>query len=132
MAQGSALKAIAEKLSISELTVRKHLQNIRNVLQVHNAAAILNAVHRGQVMQSSPLRLTQRGMEVFTLILMGMSMKQIAVELGISFSCVRRHKEKMLLCNQCTTINELIAKHYGHTEENSADILNRGPKAKMP
>ncbi len=63
-------------------------------------------------MQASPLRLTSRGSEVFTRILKGMSTKEVAENLGMSTSCVRRHKEKMLLQNNCGTMRELIARHY--------------------
>lgn len=120
---GSDIKSHCEKTFHFRGNGTQHLQNIRKVIQMHNAAAMLNALHREQVMQNSPLRLTPRGVEASTLIFTGMSIKQAAVELGISFSCARRHKEKMLLCNRCNTINELSAKHCGHTKGNSAEIL---------
>ena len=63
-------------------------------------------------MQTSPLRLTPRGSEVFSRILKGLSTKEAAENLGMSTSCVRRHKEKMLLQNNCGTMRELIARHY--------------------
>lgn len=67
-------------------------------------------------MQASPLRLTPRGLEVFMDILKGLSTKEVAENLGMSTSCVRRHKEKMLLQNNCGTMMELIARHYAQNE----------------
>lgn len=58
------------------------------------------------------LKLTPRGTEVFRLLLEGVSDKQIAERLGISYSGVRRHKEKMLLMNDCNTVLELDSKYY--------------------
>ena len=66
------------------------------------------------------LKLSPRGKEVFTLILEGLSVKQIALRLGISYSGVRRHKEKMLLANDCNTMLELIAKLRSASEEKQA------------
>lgn len=63
------------------------------------------------------IRLTRRGSEVFTLILDGVGNKQIAEQLGITYSAVRRHREKMLLCNGCESMNELIAKYFGNTPD---------------
>ena len=61
------------------------------------------------------IKLTPRGAEVFFLTLTGEDDKSIATKMGISYSCVRRHKEKMLMVNNCTTILELISKYYGNT-----------------
>ena len=58
------------------------------------------------------IKLTPRGAEVFRRILQGASDRQIAEHLGISYSGVRRHKEKMLLANGCEFMRELIARYY--------------------
>lgn len=62
---------------------------------------------------SAGLRLSQRGVKVFAFILDGMNTMQIAKRLGISYSGVRRHREKMLRDNHCVTMSELIALHHG-------------------
>ncbi|OUO52144.1 hypothetical protein B5F76_08055 [Desulfovibrio sp. An276] len=49
----------------------------------------------------------------------GWSGKQISNHLGISKSAVRRHKEKMLLDNDCKTIIELISKCYANNSLNT-------------
>lgn len=67
-------------------------------------------------MRASPLRLTPRGLEVFMHILKGLSTKEVAENLGMSTSCVRRHKEKMLLQNNCGTMLELITRHYAQND----------------
>lgn len=58
------------------------------------------------------LILTPRGAEVLQLSVTGMSGREIGKKLGISFSAVKRHKEKMLLANSCTSIQDLIAVYY--------------------
>ena len=56
------------------------------------------------------LRLTPRGKEVFNLIMEGLTIAEIAERLGISYSGVLRHREKMLLQNDCHSMPELVAK----------------------
>jgi len=63
---------------------------------------------------SKNIKLTPRGAEVFFLTLNGVDDKSIASKMGISYSCVRRHKEKILMVNNCTTILELISKYHGN------------------
>lgn len=65
---GSDIKSHCEKTFHFRGNGTQHLQNIRKVIQMHNAAAMLNALHREQVMQNSPLRLTPRGVEASALI----------------------------------------------------------------
>ena len=59
------------------------------------------------------IKLTPRGKEVFLLVLDGFKTDQIACQLGISRSGVRRHRENMLQDNGCESMIELIAKYYG-------------------
>lgn len=79
---------------------------------------LFNSKHESAI---SGLELTPRGKEVFCLMLDGLSDAQIAERLGISYSGVRRHKEKMLLVNGCTTVLELIAKNYAGIESMTAE-----------
>lgn len=79
---------------------------------MHNSIEVLHAVGGKSDNVLDGLRFTPRGKEVFRLMLEGLSDKQIAVRLGISYSGVRRHKEKMLLVNGCASILELIAKYH--------------------
>jgi DNA-binding CsgD family transcriptional regulator len=58
------------------------------------------------------VRLTPRGGEVLRLVLRGYTDRRIADAMGMSLSGVRRHKEKMLLQNDCVSMLELIAKHH--------------------
>ena len=78
---------------------------------MHTSIEMLQAINKGSESKLSSIRLTPRGTEVFELIIKGLSDKQIGEHLGMSYSGVRRHKEKMLLGNNCTTILELIAKY---------------------
>ena len=83
-----------------------------------NSVEMLNALTADP--NGSPaagIRLSPRGKEVFQLILKGLSDRQIGECLGISYSGVRRHKEKMLLANSCSTVLELIAKNRGESED---------------
>lgn len=66
------------------------------------------------------IKLTPRGKEVFQLIIKGLNDREIGEYLNISYSGVRRHKEKMLFANECESILELISKYYTNcTGENS-------------
>lgn len=67
------------------------------------------------------IKLTPRGKEVFQLILEGLGDKQIGERLGISYSGVRRHKEKMLINNSCESMLELISKYYATRTEKSSN-----------
>jgi DNA-binding CsgD family transcriptional regulator len=66
--------------------------------------------------KASSIKLTPRGREVFMLILKGITDKHIASLMGISYSAVRRHKEKMLFQNDCYSMLELISKHYARPD----------------
>lgn len=63
------------------------------------------------------LKLTPRGKEVFELIMRGLTIAQIAERMDISYSGVLRHREKMLLENNCRTMLELVAKYLGNGED---------------
>lgn len=60
----------------------------------------------------STIQLTPRGKEVFELAMQGLSIKKISECLGISYSGVLRHREKMFLQNDCSSMQELIAKYH--------------------
>lgn len=99
-------------MSIRRETVYLHLAAIRKMLGAHNSIEMLQAMHNVNGFNPNSLKLTPRGTEVFCLILAGLSDKRIGERLGISYSGVRRHKEKMLLGNGCETMLELVAKYY--------------------
>lgn len=65
------------------------------------------------LLATHPIKLTPRGAEVFRLSLKGLNTTQIAKNLNMTRSGVRRHREKMLLANGCSSMLELIAKYYG-------------------
>jgi DNA-binding CsgD family transcriptional regulator len=56
------------------------------------------------------VKLTPRGEEVLRLTMARMTNRQISEHFGISFSGVRRHKERMCLQNDCS-ISELIVRY---------------------
>ncbi|MDR1112899.1 MAG: hypothetical protein LBL18_03985 [Bacteroidales bacterium] len=59
------------------------------------------------------LRFTPRGKEVFALMLRGFGQREIGAWMGMSGSGVKRHKEKMLLQNDCNSMAELLLKYHG-------------------
>lgn len=69
------------------------------------------------------LRFSPRGKEVFLLLKEGLTHKRIAERLGMSVNGVKRHKEKMLLQNNCKSMLKLIAKYNG-TEGEKEEIEN--------
>ncbi len=116
---------MARELSIRRVIIYLHLANIRKRIGAQNSIEMLHMIRSATAATSHGLKFTPRGKEVFRLILEGNSDKQIGIRLGISYSGVRRHKEKMLLLNGCGTILELVAKYY----ENCTLEVNKPPGA---
>ncbi len=79
---------------------------------MHSSLEILSALYDNENLSFENLVLTPRGTKVFELILKGHTIEEIALELGMSYSGVRRHKEKMILANNCSTMKELVSKYY--------------------
>jgi DNA-binding CsgD family transcriptional regulator len=63
------------------------------------------------------VRLTPRGKEVLRLTMARMTDRQISEHMCISRSGVRRHKEKMLLQNDCESMPELMARYRAVNDE---------------
>jgi len=84
---------------------------IRKKLGAHNNREMLHLLQKTPEHALSTLRFTQRGREVFVLIMQGMTSKRVSECLGMGVNGVKRHKEKMLLQNDCDTMQELIAKY---------------------
>lgn len=53
------------------------------------------------------MRLTRRWREIFEAYIGGMTDRDIAELLGIGYSTVRRHKERMRDANECNSMREL-------------------------
>ena len=83
---------------------------------MHTSIEILQPVGHNAAVQNA-IKLTPRGATVFGLTLQGVNDKKIAAHMGISYSAVRRHKEKMLYSNGCVTMLELVAKYYRNCTE---------------
>ena len=98
-------------LSIEVGSVYCHLANIRKKLNVHGNIELLQTFDTGGDVNMSTLRLTPRGREVFDLIMRGLTIAQIAERLEVSYSAILRHREKMLLQNNCHSMPELVAKY---------------------
>ena len=87
-------------------------------MNVNKTIKILCTFNHGQN-TCKEIKFTPRGREVFYLILKGKTSTEIAELLNMSKSGVRRHKEKMLLDNDCKTIIELISKCYANNSLNT-------------
>lgn len=109
--QDVRLKAIAKILHLQPATVHRHLARAREALDVHTSIQMLQPEQHTASPQNA-IKLTPRGTTVFELTLQGVNDKKIADLMGISYSAVRRHKEKMLYSNGCTTMLELVATYY--------------------
>ena len=116
---GYGLKEIAQVLSVSYGTVRWHLENLRADFLVHTTRELLlkiNIHQSTEAAQSAKLKLSPRGKQVLELFMNSFTYQQIAMQLGMSVSGVRRHCEKMLWKNGCRSMIELIAKYKRHSE----------------
>ncbi|MFI3272898.1 MAG: LuxR C-terminal-related transcriptional regulator [Pseudomonadota bacterium] len=89
-----------------------HLATIRKMIGAHNSLEMLYMLTDTKDMSLAHLKLTPRGKEVFLCILRGYADKEIGHQLGMSYSGVRRHKEKMLRANNCSSILQLVGKYY--------------------
>lgn len=110
------LKETAEIMHLRPSTVHRYLARVREALRVHTSIEMLQPEAITIATQDS-IKLTPRGTTVFELTLQGVNDKKIAATMGISYSGVRRHKEKMLLSNGCATMLELVAKYYRNCTE---------------
>ena len=106
-------RTISGNLSIEGATVYWHLAAIRKAFGVHSNIELLYHLNEEPEASISTIRLIPRGREVFELAMSGLSIREISKRLGIIYSCVLRHKEKMLLPNECNSMLELIAKYHG-------------------
>ncbi len=59
---------------------------------------------------TSSIVLTKRESEILQNYINGLSGPEIARKLGVSYSCIKRHKENMLHRNSCMTVLDLIIK----------------------
>lgn len=109
----SRSKKISSRLGIKIGTLYQHLAEIRKRMSHNSSVKALSSCTNTVCQQTvlSDMGFTQRGKEVFLLILDGFSNREIAVQLSISPSGVKRHREKMLLQNGCTSMMELVAKY---------------------
>lgn len=73
------------------------------------------------------IKLSPRGKEVLELFMRSFTYPQIAKQLGMSVSGVRRHCEKMLWKNGCESMIGLIAKYRLHNEHEPVqlDLLSK-------
>ncbi|MDR2818929.1 MAG: LuxR C-terminal-related transcriptional regulator [Desulfovibrio sp.] len=103
---------MAVKLFITPGSLRLHLTRLRKKLGVHSNRELLHILRKTPEHAMYTLRFTPRGREVFALIIEGLTSKGISERLGIGVNGIKRHKDKMLLQNDCETMRELIAKYY--------------------
>lgn len=88
-------------------------------MKIYNAKNRINLLYKtfhGKTINYSKLNLTSRDIQIINHLLVGETSKNIANKISISFYCVRRHKEDMLIRNNCRTIIELISKLYSKNE----------------
>lgn|GEM_PF-6930822 len=88
--------------------MRRHLANLRGRYGVTSGPELAYLLFPES--PEAALSLTGREREIFHLARSGLSSRQIGLRLGISFSTVRRHRENMLLKNECASMRELVAR----------------------
>lgn len=103
-------KKIAESLHISYGTVRWNLANLRKLYGVHSYRELLLIVKIYEY-ENHHIKISPRGKEVIELFIHGKTYKEIAKQLDISISGVRRQLERCMIMNNCKSILELIAKY---------------------
>jgi DNA-binding CsgD family transcriptional regulator len=94
-------------------TIYVHRSNIRKALGARNAFETLHLLLKKTGSAIPMIRFTPRGKEVFALMLQGVGYREIGERMGMSVSGVKRHKEKILLQNDCNSMMELLLKYHG-------------------
>jgi DNA-binding CsgD family transcriptional regulator len=117
------LKVIAETLSITKGSLRQYLVPIRRIFGVRTTRELICMLDTSSIVDR-PVKLTPRGRQVFLRTAAGLTNREIAVQLGMSVSGVRRHKEKMLLQNDCDSMLRLIAKYYARSSAEQTGANN--------
>lgn len=110
---------MAAKLFITKGSLYQHLARIRKKFCARNNRELLHILRKIPEHAMNTLRFTPRGREVFALIIEGLTSKGISERLGMGVNGIKRHKDKMLLQNNCETMRELIAKYYSRVGENT-------------
>jgi DNA-binding CsgD family transcriptional regulator len=110
---------MAMKLFITTGSLYQHLARIRKKSGARNNRELLHLLRKTPEHVMNTLRFTPRGREVFALIIEGLTSKGISERLGMGINGIKRHKDKMLLQNDCETMRELIAKYRQAAGENT-------------
>jgi DNA-binding CsgD family transcriptional regulator len=110
---------MAVKLFITTGSLYQHLARIRKNFDTRNNRELLHILRKTTERAMYTLRFTPRGREVFVLIMEGLTSKGISERLGMGVNGIKRHKDKMLLQNDCETMRELIAKYRQAAGENT-------------
>ncbi|MGE9986189.1 LuxR C-terminal-related transcriptional regulator [Desulfovibrio sp. SGI.169] len=100
---------MAERLFITPKTVHNHLFNARKKLSLHKTVELFRVEIEKEESSEDNIYLTSRWSEVLEAYLDGLTDKKIAEQLGIGYSAVRRHKERMKDANGCNSMRELGA-----------------------
>ena len=87
--------------------MHNHLFNARKKLNIHKTAELFRISTKKDGRQDDNMRLTRRWREIFEAYIGGLTDRSIAEQLGIGYSAVRRHKERMLDANDCHAMREL-------------------------
>lgn len=90
--------------------MQRHLANIRNRHQAKNTPGLFCRIRDGYPDGfGDHLCLTKREKEVFQLILSGHTSQEVGQKLKITYSTAKRHRENILVKNNCYTVRELMA-----------------------
>jgi DNA-binding CsgD family transcriptional regulator len=107
-------KSHCPEIVIEIKTVYVYRANIRKALGARDAFETLHLLLKKTDSVLPMLRFTPLGKEAFALMLNGLKMKAICERMGMSVSGVRRHREKMLLQNDCNSMTELLLSLCSH------------------
>ena len=89
-----------------------HIFRLRRRTKAKNNIEMLYILGFQPASKTGRFVITNRGKEIFSLIVEGKSCPEIGAQLGISVTRVKQHRGKMLIANECKTMDELIAKYY--------------------
>jgi len=110
--KGYSSEQIAKQLRMALRTVRAQFSLIKQAIGANTMIHIIYLTSPPKDIRSSKLFLTEQDVKILQCLLEGLTGEMAATKLGISYNCIRRHRDKMCGRNFCKSMLELVAMLY--------------------
>lgn len=108
-----------EAVETTQSALNASLRDLRKKYKARNTRQLIYVLYERSDKRQARFVASARGLEIMKCIVSGNSYGEIALELGITASCVRKHLDKLVNDNYCQTINDLIVLYadWEHSKE---------------